>query len=183
MVQQVTPERLDAALGDTAPASAAPTPRKPLLLVLVGIPGSGKSTLSARLREQGWAIVSQDVLGDRRSCEAATARHLREGRNTVIDRCSLEQLHRVSVDCEDVCHFLAKSTGQVPCCAYRCNFDARQRATWLQVGRAACNGPANFVPVTLRLATDFAECRRRVLSRTDHPTLNAGPDSTAIIDR
>lgn len=82
----VSPESLDAALGDTAPASAAPTPRKPLLLVLVGIPGSGKSTLSARLRDEGWAVVSQDVLGDRRSCEAATARHLREGRNTVIDR-------------------------------------------------------------------------------------------------
>jgi guanylate kinase len=83
---EVTSECQNEPIGDTAPASATPTPRKPLLLVLVGIPGSGKSTLSARLRDEGWAVVSQDVLGDRRSCEAATARHLREGRNTVIDR-------------------------------------------------------------------------------------------------
>ena len=78
---------------------------------------------------------------------------------------------------------ICNSTAQVQCCAYRCNFDARQRATWLQVGSAVCGGPSNFVPVTLRLATDFAECRRRVLSRTDHPTLNASSDSAAIIDR
>ena len=92
----ITSDSLNAALGGIATAPAGPATPKPLLLVLVGIPGSGKSTLSARLRAEGWAVVSQDVLGDRRSCEAAMARHLREGRNTVIDRCSLGQLHRAS---------------------------------------------------------------------------------------
>lgn len=64
----------------------------------------------------------------------------------------------------------------------RCNFDVRQRATWLQVGCAVCGGPAGFVPMTLRLATDLDECRRRTINRTDHPTLN-GPESAAVINR
>lgn len=123
---------------------------KPHLLVLVGVPGSGKSTVAERLRkEAGWAVVSQDVLGDRRACESATAKYLRQGRNVVVDRC---------------------------------NFDVRQRATWLQVGCAVCGGPGGFVPMTLRLATDLEECQQRTVSRTDHPTLN-GPASAAVINR
>lgn len=69
--------------------AVAPAPQpatKPLLLVLVGIPGSGKSTVAARLQQAGWVVVSQDVLGDRRSCESATTHALRAGRNIVIDR-------------------------------------------------------------------------------------------------
>jgi predicted alpha/beta-fold hydrolase len=82
----VTTNDLTAPSRDAAPALVPQVIRRPLLLVLVGIPGSGKSTVAARLREEGWAVVSQDMLGDRRSCEVATARHLREGRDTVIDR-------------------------------------------------------------------------------------------------
>lgn len=69
-------------------AALPPVPaHKPHLLVLVGVPGSGKSTVAERLRKEGdWAVVSQDVLGDRRACESATAKFLRAGRNVVIDR-------------------------------------------------------------------------------------------------
>lgn len=68
--------------------STAAAPNPPRLLVLVGIPGSGKSTLAARLQaEGGWAVVCQDVLGDRRACERAARRHLLAGRSVVIDRC------------------------------------------------------------------------------------------------
>ncbi|CAE8663428.1 unnamed protein product, partial [Polarella glacialis] len=33
------------------------------VLLLVGLPGSGKSSLSARLSRFGWTVVNQDILG------------------------------------------------------------------------------------------------------------------------
>jgi putative protein kinase ArgK-like GTPase of G3E family len=41
------------------------------VVVLVGIPGSGKSFVANVFRKEGWVVVSQDELGDRRTCEAA----------------------------------------------------------------------------------------------------------------
>ncbi|KAJ1489667.1 hypothetical protein T484DRAFT_1779466 [Baffinella frigidus] len=41
------------------------------LLVMVGIPGSGKSTIAKQLEARGWVWVSQDELGSRRRCEEA----------------------------------------------------------------------------------------------------------------
>jgi hypothetical protein len=41
------------------------------MVVLVGIPGSGKSWIANLFRKEGWIVVSQDELGDRRKCEAA----------------------------------------------------------------------------------------------------------------
>ncbi len=41
------------------------------VIVLVGLPGSGKSTLSKRLTNKGWDAINQDSLGDRRACVAA----------------------------------------------------------------------------------------------------------------
>lgn len=37
------------------------------MLILVGLPGSGKSSLAARLAAKGYDVVNQDVLGDRSS--------------------------------------------------------------------------------------------------------------------
>ena len=36
-----------------------------------GIPGSGKSFVANVFRKEGWVVVSEDELGDRRKCEAA----------------------------------------------------------------------------------------------------------------
>ncbi|CAN8074735.1 unnamed protein product [Agarophyton chilense] len=66
----------------------------PRMLVLVGIPGSGKSTFSKHLCEVGWARVSQDELGNRRKCETKTVRHLRDGLNVIIDRCNFDKSQR-----------------------------------------------------------------------------------------
>ncbi|KAL6764604.1 hypothetical protein V8C86DRAFT_2473181, partial [Haematococcus lacustris] len=64
------------------------------VLVLVGVPGSGKSTIAQELREAGWVVVNQDVLGSRRSCEAAFDEALQAGRNVVVDRCNFDEAQR-----------------------------------------------------------------------------------------
>lgn len=62
--------------------------------MLVGIPGSGKSTISSRFRDKGWVIVSQDELGDRRKCEHASQEALKNGYNVVIDRTNIDETQR-----------------------------------------------------------------------------------------
>ena len=64
---------------------------RPFVLVLVGIPGSGKSHFAERLANAGperFVRVSQDVLGTRKKCEARARRALAEGKVAVIDRVS-----------------------------------------------------------------------------------------------
>jgi hypothetical protein len=41
------------------------------MIVLVGIPGSGKSFVANMFKKEGWIVVCQDELGDRRKCEQA----------------------------------------------------------------------------------------------------------------
>lgn len=58
-----------------------------LLVILVGLPGSGKSTLVERwLAPVGFKHVSQDLLGTRPLCEEAVAAALAAGENVVVDR-------------------------------------------------------------------------------------------------
>lgn len=77
------------------------------LVMLVGIPGSGKSTFSKNLIQASgskirWHRISQDELGNRRTCEAAARKSLSSNCHTIIDRC---------------------------------NFDTQQRRTWFNIAR------------------------------------------------
>lgn len=58
------------------------------LIVLMGVVGSGKSTLSTALVRQipGWCRVCQDDLGDRYACETMVKAALAQGKSVVIDR-------------------------------------------------------------------------------------------------
>jgi len=62
--------------------------------VLVGFPGSGKSTLAGRLLRDGWSVVNQDTLGDRKRCISAARAELAAGGRVVIDRCNISRLQR-----------------------------------------------------------------------------------------
>ncbi|CAM9247574.1 unnamed protein product, partial [Phaeothamnion confervicola] len=64
------------------------------LLVLVGIPGSGKSTFAERMSSSGWAVVNQDTTGTREGCVKAVRRHLQAGRKVVVDRCNFDPSQR-----------------------------------------------------------------------------------------
>ena len=70
-----------------------------LLVVLVGIPGSGKSTVAQALIDQApaerpWQRVSQDVLGSRGRCISVAQRALQEGKHVLIDRCNFDEAQR-----------------------------------------------------------------------------------------
>lgn len=77
-----------------APTVKRPRP-PPVLLVLVGLPGSGKSMLAAKLAAAGWAVACQDTVraggkpGTKAACVAAAARALAAGTSVVVDRTNL----------------------------------------------------------------------------------------------
>jgi predicted kinase len=78
------------------PAPAAPPPHL-VVLVLCGIPGSGKSTFALeleQLRARQWRRINQDDLGTRVACEEAARRALSEGVSVIIDRCNFDEAQR-----------------------------------------------------------------------------------------
>lgn len=76
----------------------------PILLLLVGVQGSGKSTFCAELADdpdskQRWVHLSQDTIsqgkpGKRHQVEEATRQALREGKSVVVDRTHLTEEQR-----------------------------------------------------------------------------------------
>jgi predicted kinase len=60
------------------------------MLLLVGLPGSGKSTFANKLVGHGWERVNQDEQGTRKKCEVMTTQLLQEGKNVIIDRCNFD---------------------------------------------------------------------------------------------
>jgi len=70
---------------------------EPFILLLMGIPGAGKSTLSQKLQEclpYKYVRINQDELGDRNSCLERARQILLEGKCAVIDRCNMNRQQR-----------------------------------------------------------------------------------------
>ncbi|KAG2429067.1 hypothetical protein HXX76_011307 [Chlamydomonas incerta] len=131
------------------PVSGVP----PVLLLLAGLPGSGKSTFSRSLQEASavsWVHVNQDAIskgkpGKREQCVAAVRAALAEGSCCIIDRCHL---------------------------------DASQRVTFLQLA-AECRVAAHCVALTM----PAKECAGRVAARTDHPGGVQGDRNKGVVYR
>ncbi len=71
----------------------------PVVLVLVGLPGAGKSTLSAALDRScpgRYCRVCQDILKSRAKCEKAAREALAQGLTPVIDRTNVDTKQRES---------------------------------------------------------------------------------------
>lgn len=76
------------------PTGSTLSQRKPQLLLMVGVQGSGKTTFSMALCPHGWTRVNQDELGNRRAVEYAVADALNKGQNVVVDRCNFDETQR-----------------------------------------------------------------------------------------
>lgn len=108
-----------------------------MVLLLCGIPGSGKSTISRRIlsalpasvRRQ-WVSLNQDVIGPRKKMERLTEQALAAGSSVIIDRC---------------------------------NFDAEQRAHWVRI--AAQHGVTACYCVVVPHALDINLCVARAFER------------------
>ncbi|KAJ8902002.1 hypothetical protein NDN08_004203 [Rhodosorus marinus] len=85
---------LDTLKLDSEEKEVGATWKPPHVLVLVGIPGAGKTTFASRLVERGWVRVCQDVLGTRTKCERVATSSIMEGKNIVIDRCNFNRKQR-----------------------------------------------------------------------------------------
>ena len=85
-----SPSAGGAAGGDTDDASTLPPPR---LIILVGLPGSGRSSAAAALADAGWAVVGVDDVG-RRAAEVQVTGHLLAGRSVVLDGIHAKRSHR-----------------------------------------------------------------------------------------
>ena len=74
--------------------------RRPIVLVLSGAPGSGKSTFCASLPNDAWTVVNQDTAGKngkpgtRAKCVQLVRGALNKGRNVAVDRCGLTSEQR-----------------------------------------------------------------------------------------
>ncbi|CAN4106144.1 unnamed protein product [Withania somnifera] len=75
---------------------------KPIMVILVGAPGSGKSTfcdLVMRVSTRPWVRICQDIIGNgkvgtKNQCLIAAASALKEGKSIFIDRCNLDREQR-----------------------------------------------------------------------------------------
>ena len=68
-----------------------------LILVLVGLPGSGKSYFASKLEKESFSQyvrVNQDSLGTRKKCETACRQALSKGKSVIIDRCNFDKQQR-----------------------------------------------------------------------------------------
>ncbi|ORE01914.1 P-loop containing nucleoside triphosphate hydrolase protein [Rhizopus microsporus var. microsporus] len=117
------------------------------ILLLVGLPGSGKSTLSKELVKckSGWERINQDDMGSRKACEMHAKRFLNKKLSIVIDRC---------------------------------NFDEKQRKTWVDLGQKY-NVPVDCIVLT----TTEQECSERIQCREDHPTGVIGDSGVQILKK
>mmetsp|Transcript_7784 Transcript_7784/g.11423 ORF Transcript_7784/g.11423 Transcript_7784/m.11423 type:complete len:215 (+) Transcript_7784:83-727(+) len=69
----------------------------PFMIMLVGIPGSGKSFFSQTLVNANpakYERICQDVLKSRQRCEIACRKALRTGKTVIIDRCNFDRDQR-----------------------------------------------------------------------------------------
>jgi predicted kinase len=87
-----TPSAAEAA----ASADAFDAKEKPFVLLLAGLPGSGKSTLSGQLvnADSKYVHVNQDLLGTRPKCLTAARNALLAGKVPIVDRCNFDAKQR-----------------------------------------------------------------------------------------
>ena len=75
----------------SAPRSPDGAHNAQVIVVLVGLPGSGKSFFASKLEKESlsqYVRVNQDSLGTRKKCETSCRQALSRGNSVIIDRCN-----------------------------------------------------------------------------------------------
>ncbi|KDP22862.1 hypothetical protein JCGZ_00449 [Jatropha curcas] len=93
---------MDMDFDDTSKPQGAAEKGKPIVVILVGAPGSGKSTFCdhvIRASSRLWARICQDTINNGKSgtkpqCLKSAASALKEGKSVFIDRCNLDKEQR-----------------------------------------------------------------------------------------
>eukprot|EP00984_Skeletonema_dohrnii_P020075 scaffold9705_cov151-Skeletonema_dohrnii-CCMP3373.AAC.2 len=98
-VDVVTTKRKAGSRSAIAPDGAAQIQanKQLIILVLVGLPGSGKSYFASKLEKESFSQyvrVNQDALGTRKKCETACRQALSRGKSVIIDRCNFDATQR-----------------------------------------------------------------------------------------
>jgi len=146
--------------------SASVTANTEIVLVLVGVPGCGKSTFARQIVESSpegtWCIACQDVEGDRRKVERLVTDVL-DGKS---ERGCIGA-GRVIVD--------------------RCNFDAEQRRHWIDIAsrRQSSQSDVHMIKlcVVLPKSADAKFCTARALARGDDGVRKGDEDWPFIVSR
>ena len=145
------------------------TTSSPLDVVMtVGLPGSGKSTLSKLLVSQSggkWVHVSQDELGTQDECRKAIAKALKHRQPIVFDRCCvLERERRLWLQCFHDCPGLV------------------MHAVFFDVPPAECLHHTTHVALTENVTKHMHKTgKERIHTRGKHPTLS-GPEADSVVD-
>jgi len=146
--------------------STSVTPSTEIVLVLVGVPGCGKSTFARQIVESSpegtWCIACQDVEGDRRKVERLVTDVL-DGKS---DRGCIGA-GRVIID--------------------RCNFDAEQRRHWIDIAlrRQSSQSDVHMIKLCIVLpkSADAEFCTARALARGDDGVRKGDEDWPFIVSR
>jgi predicted kinase len=127
-----------------------------LVIILVGIPGCGKSTFTSKVLKgsrnrkkscRRWVAFNQDVLKTRKRVESETNYHLKKSCNVIIDRC---------------------------------NFDRNQRATWITLAKKY---NAKAVCVVFPLHDNVRLCAKRATLRGNDGIHDADTDWFEVCQR
>lgn len=153
-------ERQIMALATSLPNHRKPkNPAGPRVLVLCGLPGSGKSSFCAALfarQPNAWERVNQDEVRLRaRSFALGTAN---------LYRCAVPQM-KTKQNCEKAFVAALKKGSNVV--VDRCNFDFDQRSTWVST---AYSFPISRIDA-VAIKTPPKLCGDRVVVRENHPTI------------
>ena len=120
--------------------------KEPILVVLTGLPGCGKSNFCYDLFEEQssespWVVICQDTLGTRKRCIDACKEALISGKRVIIDRC---------------------------------NQSVEQRAWWIDLANKHWPFKNSTEPACIFCVdfnTPFDLCVARTKARGDHPTV------------
>jgi predicted kinase len=137
---------------------------EPFLLLLMGLPGSGKSTFGSLLETTmpyKFVRINQDQLKTRKKCEAKLRGVLRMGGNGGSDNHT-----------QALCPIID-----------RCNFNAQQRSTWYGIAAEYAANHGRPLPVdVVVLDVPQTECLRRCTAREHHETISSAPQARGAIE-